>query len=139
MSPVLQGLAVTLLIISFILAVVAIIGEVILLRRVDALTALPATRRAAQQALVEESAPETLQEWEEAWQGDSRPQARKAIPADPDDMPRPWKFNGPPNKRKCHCHGRFLVPGEEIIWWPRPDLAEGAVELYHFDSLEGRA
>jgi hypothetical protein len=141
------------IVIAFVLAVISVAGVVVLLRRVDALTMLPATRRAALQALTDEARdagsyaepapemtplPQTLPEWEDAWKA-GQPEPRRAVPADPENMPRPWTYNGQPNRRKCNCHGRFLEPGESIIWWPRPDLAEGAVELYHFESLEGRS
>jgi hypothetical protein len=64
-------------------------------------------------------------------------QERQApIPVDPSDIPKivDYQFKW---HRSCTCHDRELIQGEPVVWWPRPDLAPGAVQLYCPLSVEG--
>lgn len=130
-----QVLITVIVTVGFVLAVIALVGVVVLLRRVDALTMLPATRRAALQALTNEAQ-------DAGSYGEPAPEmASKTtpIPVDPTHPPQMRTYTGAPNRLKCVCHGRYITTGEQIIWWPRPDQAEGAVEIYHPDAPQGRA
>jgi hypothetical protein len=53
-----------------------------------------------------------------------------ALPVDPDNPPFPRVYRRRPGRepRFCHCHGRELVDGETVLFWPNPDI-EGAFWL----------
>jgi hypothetical protein len=149
MNQVLQTLVITFVIAAFVLSILATLGTVFLLRRVDLLEAgaVRTRRRALLKDLTDEAieagsygepAPDTLPEWEKAWAA-SQPERMAPVPYSEENPPKIIPFTGPPEKYRCKCHDKFLVPGEQIIWWPRPDLAEGAVEIYHPDAAKGRA
>jgi hypothetical protein len=152
MSPVLQTLLVTGVLVAMVLSILAVLGTIFQMRRVDAIETSAEYRRMQLRALADaeeihsgpqkrrdgEPAPDTLPEWEKAWAG-GQPERMAPVPYSEENPPKIIPFTGPPEKYRCKCHDRFLVPGEQIIWWPRPDLAEGAVEIYHPDAAKGRA
>jgi hypothetical protein len=153
MSPVLQTLLVTGVLVALVLSILAVLGSLFQTRRLDALE-LGAERgrvtRKALKGLTDEAieagsygepAPATVPEWEKAWaagQPPKDPERLAPVPYNEENPPKIISFTGAPEKYRCKCHNRFLVPGEQIIWWPRPDLAEGAVEIYHPDAAKGR-
>jgi hypothetical protein len=58
------------------------------------------------------------------------PEGGQRLPIVEGKMPRIMTYNPKPGNppRYCQCHGRPLLPGEDVIWWPVPE-PKGAVYL----------
>lgn len=59
-----------------------------------------------------------------------QPQGGQPLPVVEGDMPRFVTYYPRPGSapRTCHCHGRLLLSGEDVLWWPVPE-PPGAVYL----------
>lgn len=61
-----------------------------------------------------------------------------ALPIDPENPPIPRTYRhqqGRPVKI-CHCHSRPLEDGEQVLWWPNPEV-EGAFWIVCQDGARG--
>ena len=58
------------------------------------------------------------------------PEGGQPLPVVEGKMPRIVTYQPRPGSppRTCHCHGRPLLSGEDVIWWPVPE-PKGAVYL----------
>jgi hypothetical protein len=47
-----------------------------------------------------------------------------SLPIDPDNPPFPRRYTRRPGSQPkfCHCHSRQLIDGEDILFWPNPDV-----------------